>query len=301
VPSRTKNSALLFLLVIGAISGQAPPPQLSEEDRVFAESHFIAAKRAEAAQEFGKAAEEYKTILGRIPKALPRVHHNLGLALYFDRKCEAAIASLRVADKLEPAVAGTHLLLGMSYMCLQEPQKALPELLTANKLEPTPGTAVQLGLAYSVLNQPGLATKYFRLNLEKGDDKETALYLLGEDYLRLAKNAAEDLIAKNPDTVYDNLVIARIFDSQQFYQVGSQAYLRALKKDPWNAAALLRFLRAAGPRRKGESACDSRTQVALRYAGRALPPASPVGPRPAIRSKQRTANRDCSRRPERRF
>src|SRR5258708_10898292 len=187
------------------------------------------------------AAEEYKTILERIPKALPRVHHNLGLALYFDRKCEAAIASLRVAKKLEPAVAGTHLLLGMSYMCLQEPQKALPELLTANKLEPTPETAVQLGMAYSVLNQPGLATKYFRLNLKKGDDKETALYLLGEDYLRLAKNAAEDLIAKNPDTVYDNLVIARIFDSQQFYQVGAQAYLRALKKDPWNAAALLRL------------------------------------------------------------
>src|ERR1700676_2906454 len=119
----------------------------------------------------------------------------------------------------------------MSYMCLGAPRKALPEFLTANKLQPTSETAAQLGMAYSVLNQPRLSTKYFRLALAKGDDKETALYLLGEDYLRMAKTAAEDLIAKNPDTVYDNLVIARIFDSQQFYQVGAQAYIRAIKKD----------------------------------------------------------------------
>jgi tetratricopeptide (TPR) repeat protein len=229
-------------LVAGAIFGQAPP-DLSLEDRAFVEIHFLAAKRAEAAQEFGKAADEYKTILAKFPTALPHVHHNLGLALYFDRKCEAAIASLRQADKLVAGVAGTHLLLGMSYMCLQQPQQALREFLSANKLEPTPETAVQLGMVYSVLNQPRLATKYLRLNLEKGDDKETALYLLGEEYLQLAKSVAEDLIAKNPDTVYDNLVIARIFDSQQFYQVGAQGYLRAIKKDPWNAATLLQLAR----------------------------------------------------------
>jgi tetratricopeptide (TPR) repeat protein len=100
-----------------------------------------------------------------------------------------------------------------------------------------------LGIAYSLLRQPRAATKSLQVALETGDDKETVLYLLGEEYFRLAKGVAEDLIARRPDTAWDNLVIARIFDSQQFYHVGAQAYLKAIHKDPWNAATLLRLAR----------------------------------------------------------
>ncbi len=242
VIKRARHLGLLLVLLGGQFLGQAPAP-LSDGDRAFVEVHFLAAKRAEAVGEFGKAIEEYNIILAKIPTAVPRVHHNLGIALYFDRKCEAAIASLRRADQLEPGMAGTRLFLGMSYMCLQDPRKALPEFLLANQLQPTSETAAQLGMAYSVLNQPRSATKYFRVALEKGEDQETALYLLGEEYFRLAKRVAEELIAKHPDTVFDNLLIARIFDNQQFYHVGAQAYLKAIKKDPWDAAMLLRMAR----------------------------------------------------------
>src|SRR5262245_6426432 len=88
---------LLSLFYAAGILAQ-PSASLSESDRAFIEIHFAAAKQAEAAQEFGKAAEEYQAILAKFPTAVPRVHHNLGLALYFDRKCEAAIASLRKAS-----------------------------------------------------------------------------------------------------------------------------------------------------------------------------------------------------------
>jgi tetratricopeptide (TPR) repeat protein len=234
--------ARLFL-GIGLSSSSILGQDLTESDRTFIESHFRAAKAAEASQEFGRAVEEYRTILVKFPATVPRVHHNLGLALYFDRQCEAALTSLQRADQLEPAVAATHLLMGLAHMCLQAPHKALPEFLLAHKLEPTGETAVQLGIAYSLLRQPREAIRYLRVALETGDDKETALYLLGEEYLRLAKGVAEDLIARRPNTAWDNLVIARIFDSQQFYHVAAQAYLKAVRQDPTNAATLLRMAR----------------------------------------------------------
>lgn len=226
----------------GPLFGQTPN-DLTEGDRAFVETHFLAAKNAEAVHEFQKAIEEYRTILAKFPAAVPRVHHNLGLALYFDRQCEAALASFRRAAELEPGVGATHLLLGMSHMCLQNPQKALPEFQLANKLQPSGETAAQLGIAYSLLRQPQAAVKHLRTALASGDDKETVLYLLGEEYLGLAKGVAEDLIARRADTAWDNLVIARIFDSQHFYHVGAQAYLKAIKKDPWNAVAVLRLAR----------------------------------------------------------
>jgi len=234
---------VLWIVFLGWSMPAQVPPDLSERDRAFVETHFRAAKNAEATEEFGKAVDEYRTILAKFPAAVPRVHHNLGLALYFDHQCEAAMLSLRKAIQLEPGVGATHLLLGMSHMCLQDPQKALPEFLLANKLQPTGETAAQLGLAYSLLRQPRAAIKHLQIALATGDDKETALYLLGEEYLRLAKGLAEDLIARRPDTVWDNLVIARIFDSQQFHHVGAQAYLKAIRKDPWNATAVLRLAR----------------------------------------------------------
>ena len=235
-----------LVLGIASMTGWAHaqrPAELSESDRAMIETHFRAAKSAEAAEDFKKAAEEYTIILAKFPVQVPRVHHNLGLALYFDRRCDAALVSLRRAAQLEPGVGGTHLLTGMSHMCLQDPRKALPEFLLAHRLQPTGETAVQLGIAYSLLRQSHAAIQYLRMALETGDDKETALYLLGEEYLRLAKGSAEDLIARRPDTAWDNLVVARIFDSQQFHHVAAQAYLKAIRKDPWNAATVLRMAR----------------------------------------------------------
>lgn len=229
-----------ILLCYGLLPAQ---PELTDADRSFVETRFRAAKSAEASQKFGEAVEHYRAILAKFPTALPRVHHNLGLALYFDRQCEAALASLRRADQLEPGSAATHLMMGLSHMCLQDPRKALPEFLAANRLQPTGETAVQLGMAYSLLRQPREAILHLTTALEKGDDKETALYLLGEEYLRLAKASAEDLIARRPGTEWDNLVIARIFDSQQFHHVAAQAYWKAVSKDPWNAATHLRLAR----------------------------------------------------------
>jgi len=238
---RSRNFAVIVFLVAGVAAAQAPP--LGEEARAFIEIHFLAAKRAESAGQFGAAAKEYQAILEKFPAAMPEIHHNLGLVLYFDRKCDAAVASLRQADKLRPGFAGTHLFLGMSYLCLEQPRKALPELLAAHKLRPSSESAAQLGLAYSGLDQPSLAVRYFRTALDQTPEKENALYLLGENYLRMARSVAEDLIAKNPDSRYDNLIIGRIFDAQEFYQVDAQAYLRAVKKDPWNAATLYRLAR----------------------------------------------------------
>jgi tetratricopeptide (TPR) repeat protein len=261
---------LALLLLAREVFAQSPAA-LSEADRAFVETHFLAAKRAEAGQEFGQAVEEYKIILAKFPTAVPRVHHNLGLALYFDRKCEAAVASLRKADQLEPGVAATHLLIGMSYMCLQDPRKALPEFQQAHKLGPTTETAVQLGMAYSVLNQSRSAVKFFRACLESGEDNETTLYLLGEEYMRLAKGVAEGLIGRYADTAYDNLVIARIFDSQQFHHVAAQAYLKAIRKDPWNAGTLLRLARLLailGRKEASDATVERYRQVAPADRGR---------------------------------
>ncbi len=239
-----KPARLVFALAsLVTVTQAQAPAELSEGDRAFIETHFRAAKSAEAAEQFKKAVEEYRIILARFPASVPRVHHNLGLALYFDHQCDAALVSLRRFAQLEPGVSGTHLLIGMSHMCLQDPQRALPEFVLAHRLQPTGETATQLGIAYSLLRQPRAAVKHLRIALETGDDKETALYLLGEEYLRLAKGAAEDLIARRPDTAWDNLVVARIFDSQQFYHVAAQAYLKAIRKDPWNGAAVLRLAR----------------------------------------------------------
>ena len=237
----------------------ADPPQLTEEARAFIEIHFLAAKRAEADNDFAKATDEYESILRKYPRLVPAVYQNLGLVYYVLRKYDQAIETLSQAVELDATMVGARLFLGDAYLDTEQPSKALPHLEYAYKHKPDAESATALGLAYSALRQYDKAARYFRSGLEQSTQKEEQLYLIGQSYLKLSEALATSLAEQNPDSKYDHLLTAKILDSQERYQMAAREYLEAGKKDPSNAAVffpLARMLAILGLQKASDLALE---------------------------------------------
>ena len=210
---------------------------LGPEDRAFIEEHFRAAKGFEASQELAKAAPEYELILERYPTALPRVHQNLGLVQYQQRKYEKAIAAFEKGLKLDPDMPGSHLFLGISYLNIESPEKALPHLEAAHRSQANIETATALGHAYMVFQRHGQAIRSFKEALSRpGADQPSLRYLIANSYLKLAERIVNEQTEKYPKSKDTHLAAAKLFESQQGYQIAAIKYLEAAELNPMNAS-----------------------------------------------------------------
>jgi tetratricopeptide (TPR) repeat protein len=210
--------------------------ELSPQDSSYIETHFVAAKQAEQARDFGHAAGEYQEILKKFPKAVPEVYQNLGLVYYLARKYDLAIRTFSEGIRLKPEMVGARLFLGASYLISEQPQSALPHLQYAYQQKPAPETATYLGLAYTGLKQYLEAARYFRIALDGSDQKDVVLYFTGDVYLKASELVSSTLAEQNPDSKYDHFLTAKILDSQGWHQVAAKEYLAAAKREPFNAS-----------------------------------------------------------------
>jgi tetratricopeptide (TPR) repeat protein len=226
---------LLSGILAGGILAQ-PSGELASEASAYIELHFLAAKRAENAGDFARAASEYQSILKRYPKEIPEAYQNLGLVYYLDRKYEEAIRTFSNGLRLRPDMVGAQLFLGASYLYTEQPEKALPHLQRAYRQKPAPESATYLGLAYVGVKQYADAARNFRFALNAAEQKDAVLYFLGDTYLKASEAVSHKLAEQNPDSKYDYFITARILDSQDWYQVAASEYLEAAGKDPLNAA-----------------------------------------------------------------
>lgn len=230
-------SASLVFLLLATLGERAPdPPDLSPQARAYIEIHFLAAKRAEAAGDFAQAEEEYESILKTYPRSLPEVYHNLGLVYYLQRKYEAAIEKLSGGIQLKPGMMGARLLLGSSYLSIEQPEKALPHLRYAHKEKATAESATYLGLAHRAVTNYPAANRYFQFALKSIEQKDKILYFIGDSYLKQSERVSNLLAEQYPNSQYDYWMAAKILDNQDWHELAATEYIHAAKNDPRNAS-----------------------------------------------------------------
>ena len=235
-PSPGSRSLTIALLAATVVAG-AQQARLAPADYELIETHFRAAKNLEQQGELAAAASEYRTILRRYPTAVPRVYHNLGLVCYYQGDYLNAIEAFESGIEIDRAMIGSRLYLGVSYLNLERPEEALPHLETAHGLQQTFETALHLGQAYAANLRYGEAIQAFRQALPMaGDEAPNVLYSIGQAYLDLAERIANEQAVSHPESKETHLAAARVFESQQVFQVAAIKYLEAAELDPFNAS-----------------------------------------------------------------
>ncbi len=229
---------LLGMVLLSAVCGFAAEPNLSPEDRKFIETHFQIARSAEAAQQYDQAAREYEIILKKFPTLVPHVYQNLGIVYYYRQKYEDAERTFEAGLRIQPDMLGSRFLLGRSYLATQQPEKAQPHLEYVHKRQPTFETALYLGQSYMPLLQYEKAVSYLEsaMSLADAQSKATPLHLLGQSYLRMAERIVNSETQAHPDSSHTRLAAAKIFESQDRYQVAAIMLLETAKLDPMNAS-----------------------------------------------------------------
>lgn len=235
-PPRSLWRLPLALLIAGVATNAQQAP-LAPADYEFIGTHFRAAKSFEQNGELAEAASEYRTILQRYPSAVPRVYHNLGLVSYRQRDYQNAIEAFEAGLELDKAMVGSRLFLGVSYLNIELPERALPHLETTHALQPTFESALYLGQAYAANLRYGEAVRAYREALASaGDELPNVLYSIGQAYLDLAERIANQQAVSHPESKETHLAAARVFESQQVFQVAAIKYLETAELDPFNAS-----------------------------------------------------------------
>ena len=227
----------MVALAAAACPAIAQNRQLGPADFSVIETLFRAAKQFEAVREFGKAAAEYRTILEKYPTAVPRVYHNLGLVSYYQRNYEEAIDAFEQGIDLDKSMVGSRLFLGICYLNVEHPEQALPHLEAAHRLQPSFESALHLGEALAANLKHGRAVQAFKEALPlAGDQAANVLYSIGQTYLKLAERIGNEQARAHPESKETHLAAAKLFESQQVYQVAAIKYLEAAEMDPLNAS-----------------------------------------------------------------
>ena len=265
-------ATLLGLLTVLSVVAQQTP--LGPSDYGVIEARFRAAKDFEADEDFAAAAAEYRAILDSYPTAVPRVYQNLGLVTYYQREYLEAIASFERGLALDESMVGSRLFLGMSYLNVERPDEALPHLQAAHAANPTFESALALGQAYAGNLLYGEAIASFQYALPRAGDRiGDVLHALGQAYLRVAERIINEQTENHPESKYTHLAAAKLFESQQVYQIAAIKYLETSELDPMNASLffpLARMLAILG--------LDVPSQLALERYWNLLPavPRTPI-------------------------
>jgi tetratricopeptide (TPR) repeat protein len=140
--------------------------------------------------QFVRAAEEFKKVLALDP-GLVEAEANLGLAYQSQFEYDLAVRHLTKALRERPNLLGPTVIVGMDYLKLGSPQKAIPYLQSALKLDPSNPEARQ-ALASAYLGQENFrsAAEEFRQIAVLDSDKSEAWFKLGHEYLELAASLA---------------------------------------------------------------------------------------------------------------
>ena len=98
--------------------------------------HLEAARKAQAAQDFTLAVEEYRKALSLKPVGAAEIYQNLGLVYHLQFKYQDAIQSFEKALSLQPNLWASHLFLGIGLYKTNQFSRALSPMRKALELDP---------------------------------------------------------------------------------------------------------------------------------------------------------------------
>ncbi len=182
--------------------------------------------------QFARAAEDFKKVLQLSP-ALLEAEVNLGLAYQGLLEYDSATHYLIKALRERPNLLGPTVIVGMDYVKLGSPDKGIPFLRTALKLDPSNRDARE-ALASSYLTQDNFqdAAEQFRQIAVLNNDKSEALFRLGHEYLDLSARLAYRGAHLYPDSAWGHRFLGDLLYQRSNWQHAVDEYQKALTSDP---------------------------------------------------------------------
>lgn len=222
-------STLTLLLTLGPIC-QGPLQSQTAENQETA--HFRAAQSALKQGDLAGAAQEFKKVLDLDPH-LVEARVNLGLVQHALGEYNLAASNLSIALAERPALPGPAVVLGIDYLKLGEPEKAIPVLQRALRLEPAnPEGHRALANCYLSRTDYGQAANEFRHVADLNADKAGAWFELGHNYLNLSAR----LVFRGSHLYLDSPWGHRFLGDNLFqrnrWRDAAEEYMEAVKIDP---------------------------------------------------------------------
>jgi tetratricopeptide (TPR) repeat protein len=254
--------AILFLLL--AVSSITPKSAICQSSEEQLEVFFRAGQEALRRGEFVRAAEQFKKALALDP-TLVEAEVNLGLAYQSLFEYELAVRHLTKALHERPGLLGPTVIVGMDYLKLGSPQKALPFLHAALKLDPSNRDAHE-ALASSYLYEENFedAAEEFRRIATLDPDKAEAWFKLGHQYLDLASRLAFRGAHLYRESAWGHRFLGDLLFQRSRWEDAAQEYRKGLAIDPQqsglHSAAGQAYLRS-GKREEAESELRGELQL----------------------------------------
>ena len=181
------KAVAFFLVALCSLAAGFATCQTPEEQ---IEAFFSAGQQSLKQGDYARAAEEFKKVLALDP-TLVEAEINLGLAYQSLFQYDLAAHHLTKGLRARPNLLGPTVIVGMDYVKLGAPEKAIPFLQRALKLDPSNREAHQ-ALALCYLGQENFrsAAAEFREIAVLDADKSEAWFTLGHQYLDLAARLA---------------------------------------------------------------------------------------------------------------
>ncbi len=189
-------------------------------------------KQLMAAGKFAEAAEVYQEIVRTVPDNAGMLV-NLGMARYMARQPEKAIPALEAALKLQPGILPALLFLGASYLQTGAPAKAIEPLSRVVRARPEMVQARQmLGDALAAVERLEEAAEQYREWARLDPENPQAWYALGLTYETLSQQVFAELERTAPESAEMLALVAEVRVTQKQYRSAHFLYREALKRRP---------------------------------------------------------------------
>jgi tetratricopeptide (TPR) repeat protein len=219
----------LLLVAIWSVTPQVAASQTSQEQ---VERSFRAGQDAMRRGEFAAAAEKFKKVLALDPN-LPEAEINLGLAYQSLFDYELAISHLTRGLRERPSLVGPTVIVGMDYLKLGAPDKAVSFLQRALKLDPSNRDAHEAMALYHLSRDDFQgAAEEFRQLAALNSDKAEAWFRLGHQYLDLAARLAFRGARLYKDSAWGHRFLGDLLFQRDRWDDAAQEYRKALAIDP---------------------------------------------------------------------
>jgi len=222
-------ATLVFLLAFWPIA-QRPATCQTVEEQVAA--HFRAGEQALKQGELVRATEEFKKVLALDP-GLVEARVNLGLAYHSLSEYNLAASNLSTALRQRPDLAGPTLILGIDYLKLGEPEKGIPVLQRALRLEPSNLEGRRaLAMCYVSREDFRQAADEYRELASQNPDKADAWFSLGHDYVNLAAHMAFRGAEVYRGSPWGNRFLGDMLAQRDRWNDAAEEYMHSLAGDP---------------------------------------------------------------------
>ena len=189
-------------------------------------------KEAMAAGRFQDAIPIYRELVKALPNN-PGLIMNLGLAQRMTGQDRNAIRQFEAALKLDPGLLPARLFLGVSYLRIGQPERAVGPLGTVIEAQPDNAQARQvLADALLSLDRFAEAAAHFRRLSEIESKNPRAWFGLGRSYESLSRRVFAELEKAASESAYWLALVAGARMAQQQYSGAFYFYRQALEKMP---------------------------------------------------------------------